>query len=765
MDLYIFPTNRAVRNFYQDFKQTNTLLPQTITVGEFEKRVLIYDSYTFIDAHIRAFLLRECTAFDAFKKLHVGNELFTFLENSEYILRFFDELTLESVDIQSLTTHDTYAEFSEHLDILHKIYDCYLSKLQQRRLIDKVNITQNYRLNRSYIEEYKTITLFIEGFMSKHEWHIFTKVAEVTPLFIKFHYTRYSQKMRDQLNDLGFDIQEYGSYTLGLHDHSHSYEQPPEPVSIDAYPVAGRALQVAFVKQKIYEMVQEGIEPSQIVVITPDEYFATTLRLFDTKRNCNYAMGIPFDTTPLYRDISALYESLCDYSLVNRLKIKRLGLEAQREKLQDLNIQAFVELFLEGTYRAAEKEKLQSVTEAFKNLFTYTKELHLKENIKLLLNALQKEYMDDIGGGKITVLGALESRGVRYEGVIVVDFNDHIVPKLSHKDIFLSSSVRKHAGLPTAKDREDLQRYYYDRLFSKAKRVAIAYVDDESSTKARFLDQLNVHYKKIPTLHLHRILTPNRTLETPRYPEIEIAYDFKSVTLSAQKIKTYLSCKRQYYYRYIADKKEAQTIKEERDARDMGILIHSALRSIDHTMDQKEIMESIKTAFNKERLSLKERFELDLWIKRLQQFAESETRRFENGVRILYKEKRLECAWQGFRFEGYIDRIDAVEGQLMVIDYKSGRIVPQPKDIERQSDFQLPIYRLLAATLGDIYGAYYYDLHAGELIEDQRHEERDERLQAILTDLAQPKHNFAMCESLTVCAYCAYKILCGRDHV
>ena len=97
---------------------------------------------------------------------------------------------------------------------------------------------------------------------------------------------------------------------------------------------------------------------------------------------------------------------------------------------------------------------------------------------------------DDVRGGKVTVLGVLETRGVAYKGVIVVDFNDEFVPKRSQKDLFLSSAVRAQAGLPTKRDRENLQRYYYHQLFSKAQKIAIAFVKNETSMPSRFLDEL-----------------------------------------------------------------------------------------------------------------------------------------------------------------------------------------------------------------------------------------------------------------------------------
>ncbi len=41
-------------------------------------------------------------------------------------------------------------------------------------------------------------------------------------------------------------------------------------------------------------------------------------------------------------------------------------------------------------------------------------------------------------GGKIPVIGALESRGVEFDGVIILDFNDGVCSQISHKKDYIS---------------------------------------------------------------------------------------------------------------------------------------------------------------------------------------------------------------------------------------------------------------------------------------------------------------------------------------
>ena len=116
--------------------------------------------------------------------------------------------------------------------------------------------------------------------------------------------------------------------------------------------------------------------------------------------------------------------------------------------------------------------------------------------LHLFLNRLRARTIDDVRGGKITVMGVLETRMCGFDAVIVVDFNEGMVPRRSSKDMFLNSQTRLKAGLPGAHDRESLQKLYYFNLFRRAKEVAIGFVDSAESMPSRFLTQLGIRSER-----------------------------------------------------------------------------------------------------------------------------------------------------------------------------------------------------------------------------------------------------------------------------
>jgi len=64
------------------------------------------------------------------------------------------------------------------------------------------------------------------------------------------------------------------------------------------------------------------------------------------------------------------------------------------------------------------------------------------------LTRLKGRSEDDVRGGKVTVIGVLETRGGNFDGVIVPDFCDDFVPRRSQKDLFLNTNIRKILVFP-----------------------------------------------------------------------------------------------------------------------------------------------------------------------------------------------------------------------------------------------------------------------------------------------------------------------------
>lgn len=778
--LEVFSTSRAVRSFYSDFAQTNTLLPKAITIQDLEQKAILVPHLTLIDEDTRVLLMKKASQFASFELLHIEREFLVFLKNSSYLFRFFEELSFEKVSIEELLCADTYAHYAEHLEVLQKLLQSYKEQLAKNGFYDKITLPSCYVLNENYIRSLKGIHIHLEGFLSRFEVELLTKIARLIPLHVSLNVTPYNQKMLNLFQTLGFELLNNKHYKLDLSAKKVLHVSDLEAIKVhsEVYGFTNRLSQIAFVQSSIQKFVEEGLKPEEIVVVLPDEQFADMLHAFDKLGNFNFAMGISLKQSQFYKHLSAIEKALRHDAIEDKLRLERLrideGLMLTCKELwsQKVTSQQVFEVFDKLLMMDAKEVQEPIFAELFFRFCHFldkSEALRFEQVIKLFQNRLVASSKDDVRGGKITVLGLLETRGVSYKGVVIVDFNDDFVPKRSQKDLFLSSVVRAHAKLPTKKDRENLQRYYYHQLFAKASKMAISYVKNETSMPSRFLDELGIIEPKMadekrfnPLLfEVHKACT---LLDEPT---IEGSYNLASFPLSATKLKTLLTCKRQFYFRYIAMLKDAQMPTSKIDESVVGRYVHKALElAYDEPIILNEEALSAKIAHFLKAENAHEvwGYFADLWVQRLKPFVTNEVQRYNEGFRIAHKEIALKLPFKGYILEGQIDRIDTRGDKLFVIDYKSGKIPTiAEKALDECVDFQLEFYALLAGQLGKVEALFYYDLKEGSLIEESFFEEKMARLEIVLEALKEPITGFEKCESLKVCQYCPYAILCGME--
>jgi RecB family exonuclease len=405
----------------------------------------------------------------------------------------------------------------------------------------------------------------------------------------------------------------------------------------------------------------------------------------------------------------------------------------------------------------------------FKKLLPALTHYPFHKVLHLFLNRLSRLTIDDTRGGKITVLEILETRGISKEALIVVDFNEGVLPSISRKDLFLSSSIREMCGLPTPADRENLQKYYYSRIFDQAKEVAITYVHDEQNQPSRFLDELHITHCHHEHGDLKKILLPFHK-PNPHFQQTDLImeYDFGKTALSASALKTFLDCKRKYYFQYIRKYREFEIPKEQDNERIVGTLLHDALKELYRQKAAWFSEEDLIIALQKELYLRSEtqpslRFLLDQWLELLKPFVKNEIKRFQEGYRVHITEKKFTTVYDQLELTGNIDRIDSKEGKYVIIDYKSGKIpATTPKTLEKTTDFQLQFYYLMTQQLGNVEEAYYYNLKEGKLVNDLLFDEKLDLLHTHFKALHATEHNFTMTETLQKCTFCPYQKICDR---
>lgn len=780
--LLIFPTSRAIRSFITSQKSENTLLPFIFTIDEFFKKSIFFDNMKYCEEEQRVLFLNEAITDTNISKLGISDNFTKFLKQSDYIYRFFLELASEKIQISDIQNVDTYDFYFEHLQILQTIQKNYIEILEKNFYVDRINLNKHYKINENFLKKFENIELYFEGYFTKVEFDMVEKISKVINLNIVFYSNVYNQKSLEVFKNLNLDIKLNHKYKIDLSNKIILEEEKilNDLSFVELKGFSSRLNQIAYIKSVITQSVQNGVNPSNIALILPDESFAVSLQLFDDEKYFNYAMGKSIKNTNLYQVAYSIYSYLNEDEIkhlefLNFFKIDKLFIDKNIKNLW--NRKATKESFLIITDFIKSFETNIELLEKYEELlykiniilFSSNHNILLKDVYKIFLQRLSSLTLDDVNSGKVTVLGLLETRAVNFETVIICDFNESFIPKISVKDKFLSTKLKQLSNLPTQFDRESLQKYYYKRLIGSSKNVFISYVNSDTNQISRFANELfNTHIKTDTNDNYYKhILYDNHKIN--HFDEKIIAkIDLTAITWSATSFKTYLQCKRKFYLQNILKIKE-HTISLKPKAYELGDIIHSILE--DYYKDfTKDDFSKIEELFNKYKSSNPFLIlDLEIWKKKLYDFYLYDKERLKNR-KIVALEKNFECEYEGIKIRGVIDRIDKYEDIYEVIDYKtsSSLSVDTLKNYEKTNDFQLEFYYLAMNELykTDKIEAYYYDLNnivlLSETVLDKKLELLCEKFKE-LKEISNSEISFSKCEDKSNCNYCAYSIICDRE--
>ncbi|ENA2870700.1 PD-(D/E)XK nuclease family protein [Campylobacter upsaliensis] len=748
MKLYVFSSSRKIKEYYQQSKGTNALIDQALSVAEFLDKICLSQGFR-ASAYEQLLLMQEACkkSQNLEQKLGISTEFFAFLKNNEYLFSFFRELALENKSIKDLQNSDYYASYNEHLEILDCVFQNYLNLLKRENLYDELSLPLSYTLNLDFLEDYESIIYDLEGFLSHFELSLLLQIAKHKELILRFKTSKFNLAYFKELPFLkDVNLKENYHYKFNITQNILLKKESLKPKSafVKVQQFELRILQAAFVFDEISSFIRAGLKAEDIVVITPDESFCDFLRLLDQNNMLNYASGVSIKESLFYQRLRSLYESanLDDFHFDDN---KDYFNEAQNFDLHnsllhyfELDFKEFKEHFtkecefsyfetLIKQFLANENSELRLFVEKelffIKNLLTNQK-LNLKQILELFFIQISSFKQSYVGGGAVTAMGILESRGLSFDGVIVVDFNEDLIPKRSVNELFLNNEVRTKAGLISYEKRENLQRFYYEQLFKNAKKISICYVENEEKSRSRLLEDLEFRLDLTKEFSQNAYLNALKLnykakqikLEPPQAPKLK--HNLFATPLSYSRLTLFLESKRTYFYKYIKHLKEPRElkmdIKEQNDRKrlkNLGIFIHRILelyyKHYDF-FDEKLFASLLEKEGQKEGLDA---LDLELLKIKFKEFAKKEQERFKQGYHIKHLELNMDknIILEGQRIEltGKIDRIDSNErfGEL-ILDYKSGKIP--------EKSYQLAFYKLL---YNENAHAAFYDLNDFELKE------------------------------------------------
>ncbi|MDZ7818462.1 MAG: hypothetical protein U5K55_07545 [Aliarcobacter sp.] len=411
--LLVFPTSRSIRSFTQKQKGDNTLLPFTLTIDEFFKKSISLNNMKYCEEEQRVLFLTQAIKDTNIQKLGISDNFTKFLKQSDYIYRFFLELASEKVEIKDIQNIDTYDFYLEHLQILETIKKNYIDILEKNFYVDRINLDKHYKINENFLKKFEEIELHFEGYFTKVEFDIVEKISKFIKLNIVFHSNSYNQKSLEVFKDIGLDLKIDYRYKIDLSNKTLLDEEKIEK-NLQAFEIKGfssRLNQIAYIKNSILTCVQNGINPSNIALVLPDESFASYIQLFDNEKYFNYAMGKTIKYSKLYQVSYAIYSYLSEddikyISNLDFLKLDRMFIDKNIKTIW--NKKATIESFEFITNFIKSKEDNVELIEKYDELlyklniilFSTENAILLKDVYKIFLQKLVKLTLDDVNSGK-----------------------------------------------------------------------------------------------------------------------------------------------------------------------------------------------------------------------------------------------------------------------------------------------------------------------------------------------------------------------------
>jgi hypothetical protein len=431
----------------------------------------------------------------------------------------------------------------------------------------------------------------------------------------------------------------------------------------------------------------------------------------------------------------------------------------------------------------------------------------------------------------LQVMGLLETRSLDFENLVLFSANEGFLPRIAAGHSFVPYHLRKGFGMPTYEDRDAMYAYYFYRLIQRTEKTVLVYNSITegiaSSEKSRFLYQL-LYDSEFEVEELNLSFNFKGTTHEPICIEAtgahleKLASVYSTRNLSPSAINTYLDCKLKFYFKYIADIKETEEIKEEIDAVLFGNLFHYAMELLYKPFEGKTVealalkllrgdrrridavvMEAVAVKYYQmdqaEAASLKLSGQSILIASHLREYI---FQLLENDMKfapflLVGLEKKYSSNYQVIsgektitvRIGGIVDRIDRTSDGLRIIDYKTGRnlqldfkewshLTDRNYTLRRKEIFQTLIYSdILSRTgnelpiwpsiykLDDLFNEEFVPnvIYKGEKLIFQRViNEFATVFEEVLSEIFSVGNNYDQTKDSQKCSYCQYNRICRR---
>ena len=341
----------------------------------------------------------------------------------------------------------------------------------------------------------------------------------------------------------------------------------------------------------------------------------------------------------------------------------------------------------------------------------------------------------------LQVMGVLETRLLDFKNIICLGLNEGVMPPTNPIQSMLPMDLRNYAGLPVPRDKQGLFAHHFYRLLHACDHLLVTYSGTKESIGSNERSRYLLQIEKELARQNRNISLDFRFYNVPMEEDRHI--DFRSVqkdgqilarmdelfarSTSISTLNKYHQCSLDFYFRYVLEFGEEDTVEEELESSTFGTIVHNTLETLytKHARYTKDgeinaggglplrpsdidemsllanqvVREEFIKHFNGDESAFtygKNNLSFTMAKKMVHDFLKEEKKIIDapNTVIIHSLEKKVKVPLEldifgdkkVFMLNGTIDRVDEVNGKIRLIDYKTGGCRDEDVRLKQESN-------------------------------------------------------------------------------
>ncbi len=410
--------------------------------------------------------------------------------------------------------------------------------------------------------------------------------------------------------------------------------------------------------------------------------------------------------------------SLIELSNTSEAKILRFLFEDWKDDSQTAikrALHVLEELQVKHTFNSIDRVVIFQLTAVFNKIDALNQKYPHLKSIKSVLTLFSEltsttslDFEGDAYSG-LQLMGVLETRVLDFENVIITSVNEGVFPSGKSNASFITYDLKQQFNLPNFTEKDAIYTYHFYRLLHRAKNVTLLYNNHSeginTGEKSRFIRQLEVENHTEHTIE-KRILSPKIQIKPKSLKKIEktetVMQRLREIAekgFSPSALTTYIRNPLDFYFQKILRLNEFEEVEETVAYNTLGTIVHDTLETfylplegsfltIHNLLNMKEqihqeVTSQFKKTFKGGTISKGKNLIIFEVAKRyISNFIDKEIVEVETGNNIkiikIETDLTLEILISELDFpvkiHGKVDRVDTYNGQLRIIDYKTGLV-------------------------------------------------------------------------------------------